>query len=58
MTVNFGSCRSRFYGYLGNVGYDVFTEMLRQGAKVRILCVAGQWIDVDNREDLSQAQSP
>ncbi len=36
--------------------YDVFNEMLRQGAKVRILFVAGQWIDVDNLEDLSQAQ--
>ncbi len=37
--------------------YDVFNEMLRQGAKVRILFIAGQWIDVDNLEDLSQAQS-
>ncbi len=36
--------------------YDVFNKMLRQGAKVRILFVAGQWIDVDNLEDLSQAQ--
>ena len=36
--------------------YDVFNEMLRQGEKVRILFVAGQWIDVDNLEDLSQAQ--
>jgi phosphoenolpyruvate phosphomutase len=37
--------------------YDVFNEMLRQGAQVRVLFIAGQWIDVDNLEDLSQAQS-
>ena len=36
--------------------YDVFNEMLRQGVKVRILFVAGQWVDVDNLADLSQAQ--
>jgi len=36
---------------------DLFNHLVNQGAKVRVLFITGHWLDVDNLDDLSRAQS-
>lgn len=37
--------------------YDLFNELIRDGHRVRVLFIAGHWLDVDNLDDLEKAQS-
>ena len=36
---------------------DLFKELLRAGQPVKIVYITGHWLDVDNLDDLSQAQA-
>jgi len=37
--------------------YHLFNHLIEQGRRIRVLYIAGHWIDVDNLDDLAQAQS-
>ena len=37
--------------------YDLFNHLVEQGQKIRVLYIAGHWLDVDNLDDLAKAQS-
>lgn len=37
--------------------HDLFNHLVTAGHSVRVIYVAGHWLDVDNLEDLSQAQT-
>ena len=37
--------------------YDLFNHLIDQGHKIRVLYITGHWLDVDNLDDLSKAQS-
>lgn len=36
---------------------DLFRHLLAQGVEVRVLFITGHWLDVDNLDDLAQAQT-
>ena len=37
--------------------YHLFNHLIDQGEKIRILYITGHWLDVDNLDDLTKAQS-
>jgi phosphoenolpyruvate phosphomutase len=37
--------------------FDLFNHLIEKGVKVRVLFIAGHWLDVDNLDDLSRAQT-
>jgi len=37
--------------------YHLFNHLIGQGQKIRVLYISGHWLDVDNLDDLAQAQS-
>ena len=46
----------RAEGTLAKAGLpDVFTRLAGQGARIRVLYVTGQWLDVDDAADLARA---
>ena len=37
--------------------HHLFTHLISQGVRIRVVYVTGHWLDVDNLEDLAQAQA-
>jgi len=37
--------------------FDLFNHLVEKGVKIRVLFITGHWLDVDNLDDLSRAQS-
>jgi NDP-sugar pyrophosphorylase family protein len=36
---------------------DLFNHLVRRGQRVQTLYITGQWLDVDDLEDLARAQA-